>query len=99
MSYLFGLVTTGSLSRHENAKRLPMLPAIIAYEIILGVSAGELYEGLSVGIQNDIKRRARSLIAVLERRPRSKSRDHKIAFLIKLTGGAFPNGGSNASQV
>lgn len=84
MAYLMGWVTATGISRHENGRRVPTLSVALAYELILGASVADLYEGLSHSAETLIVPRAKGLLAKLERLPASSLRDHRIAHLEDL---------------
>jgi hypothetical protein len=73
-----------SVTRHENAIRLPILRTALMYEMILRVPVRLLYHGLVFEAQEKVRRRVMGLCGSLERKPPSKLRDQKLAHLRSL---------------
>jgi transcriptional regulator with XRE-family HTH domain len=81
VAYLLGVVTGATVSRHESAERIPLLETALAYEVILGVAASELYEGELRRVEKGIRLRARGLRLRLERRPKCPELVRRIAYV------------------
>ena len=84
VAFLLGTMSGTAVSRHEIGGRMPILATALAYEVILGVSIRELYEGAFVEAQLRVQTRARGLCRSLERRPRTSIGDRKIALLSQI---------------
>src|SRR5688572_24742296 len=84
VAFLLGTMSGTAVSRHEKGGRMPILATALAYEIVLGVSIRELYEGAFCDAQLRVQTRARGLYRSLERRPRSTVGDRKIAVLQQI---------------
>ena len=81
VAYLLGVVTGATVSRHESADRIPLLETALAYEVILGVTASDLYEGELRRVEKGIRLRARGLRLMLERRSKSPEVIRRIAYV------------------
>lgn len=81
LAYLMGWVTATGISRHENGRRLPTLAVALHYEIILGESVSNIYQGLSRSAETLILRRAEGLLAKLRKAPRSPRNLQRIKHL------------------
>ncbi len=86
MAFLLGSMSGTSVSRHENAQRLPILRTALMYEVILDATVSELYEGLFAEMQEAVCARARGLCASLERQKRTLTVQKKIALLQAIIG-------------
>jgi transcriptional regulator with XRE-family HTH domain len=67
---LLGVRTASKVSRYERNHRLPPLRTALAYEAILGKPIAELFGGTSAAIEEEVRRRARSLGNASARPPR-----------------------------
>jgi DNA-binding XRE family transcriptional regulator len=86
LAFLCGAMSGTSVARHENAKRLPLLRTALIYEVVLRVPVRAIYERVVYDARQMVRRRAVGLRMGLERKPRTKSRDHKIAHLAGVIG-------------
>lgn len=84
VAFLLGTMSGTAVSRHEKGARMPILKTALAYEIVLGVSIRELYEGAFFDMQLRVQTRARGLYRSLERRPKTSVGDRKIALLKRI---------------
>lgn len=81
VAFLAGAMSGTSVARHENSKRLPLLPTALVYELILRVPVRTLYERIVYETIRTVRQRAIGLCASLERQTRTRLRDRKIAHL------------------
>src|SRR5690242_17667076 len=58
MAFLAGSMSGTSVTRHENARRLPLLRTALIYELILRVPVRSLYEGLLFETMTMVRTRA-----------------------------------------
>ena len=58
VAFLLGLESGADVSRHEQNRRVPSLDAALAYELILGQPAGELFAGRLGRLRRRISLRA-----------------------------------------
>jgi DNA-binding XRE family transcriptional regulator len=86
VAFLLGSMCGTSVSRHEQAKRLPVLKTALMYEAIFGATIREIYEGVFVEVQGSVRRRARGLCTSLQRRKKTPSLERKIALLKAIIG-------------
>ena len=84
VAFLCGGMSGTSVSRHERGVRFPLLRTALAYEMILGVSVRELYEGLCHEAIRTVQARAAALYRSLERQPESARRNHKLRHMTAL---------------
>ena len=84
LAFLLGCMDGTAVGLHENGRRIPVLRSILAYELVLGASARELFEGVFAQVRSDVINRARGLCSSLRRKPKSRERDQRIAFLSSL---------------
>lgn len=69
LSHLIAVDGGSSVSRYEQGLRFPELETLLALEIVLGQSVGELYLGLSERMRNQVAGRARELLEKLDDTP------------------------------
>src|SRR5579862_6973738 len=74
VAFLLGSMSGTSVSRHEQAQRVPILHTALKYEIILNASVRDLYEGLFAEVRETVQARARGLCASLERQRSTRIR-------------------------
>lgn len=67
VAWLLGCRAGSKVSRYERFARTPSLPTVIAYELILGTPARELFKGTFQAVILATARRARYLIRLLKR--------------------------------
>jgi transcriptional regulator with XRE-family HTH domain len=84
VAFLCGAMCGTSVSRHERGVRLPLLRTALTYEIVLGVSVRELYEGLFREAIGTVQTRAAGLYRSIEREPENATRDLKLRHLKAL---------------
>jgi DNA-binding XRE family transcriptional regulator len=81
IAFLCGAMSGTSFTRHESAERLPVLRTALMYELIFRVPVRDIYEGVVDEARHVVRARAAALCASLERKPKTRARDHKIAHL------------------
>lgn len=81
---LVGLENGGNVSRHEQGIRTPELARILAYEVLYGTSAGELFREELQRHQVEIRRRAKKLHKELSKKPATAFNKRKLAALEEL---------------
>lgn len=84
VAYLLGVVKGSTISRHESAKRIPLLETTLAYQVILGVSVSDLYEGELRRVEKGVRLRARGLRLFLERHPQCPDLHRRIAYIRRI---------------
>jgi len=65
---LLGFHNDAPVSRYEKGHHLPPLRTALAYNVILGVSLGELFSGIRLGIEKEVLPHIKELRAKLEKR-------------------------------
>lgn len=86
VAFLLGSMSGQSVSRHEHAKRLPILKTALMYEAIFGAPVREIYEGVFVEVRGTVQARARGLCASLEKKKPTKCLERKISLLKAIIG-------------
>jgi len=81
VAFLLGAMYGSNVCAHERGRRIPGLRTILAYEIILGVPARDLYEGVFHEVRAQVLERARGLSTHLKRKTTATHRNQKIARL------------------
>ena len=72
---MLGWKNEAQICRHESSLRKPGLEALIAYEILYGVSLRRLFPRLSRDVERDVRSRAALLAREIRRKPdRSSAR-------------------------
>jgi hypothetical protein len=66
------------------------LGSLLAYEFVLGASAGRIFKARYIRIRTEMAPRIRGLITSLRRQRGTKLREKKIAHLSQLLGGDGP---------
>lgn len=85
IAFLLGSSIHGTnVGKHERGKRLPLLRNVIAYEIVLGASLRELYEGMYQEVRVEVLSRVRALHGLIERKRRGPHRVLKLSTLQTL---------------
>lgn len=84
ISLLLGLVSAANISRHECSRKVPGLRAVLCYEIICNAPVRDMFLGQVCSLEKEIRKRAISLRAKWEKRPRSRARDRSLAALKRL---------------
>ena len=84
VAFLCGAMYGTSVARHERASRLPMLKTALMYELILGASVRQLYDGVYHVAREAVRARASGLLASLQRKPQTPKREQKLAALRRL---------------
>lgn len=84
IAFLLGAMCGSNVCRHEQGQRIPSLRTLLAYEIVLGASPRELFEGVFHEVQELVVERARGLHNYIKRRPRAPRRRHRLATLQSL---------------
>jgi transcriptional regulator with XRE-family HTH domain len=81
VAYLLGRECGTQVSRYERFKRQPSLTTVVAYEVIFGAAAQELFAGVAERIKPTIQKRARSLTQRLQAGKQTRMVGQKLAFL------------------
>jgi len=68
VAFLLGSHNGAQVSRYEKDHRLPPLRTALVYATIFGVSLGELFSGIRLGVEKEVLRRIKELRAKLEKR-------------------------------
>lgn len=84
MAFLLGSVYGTNISKHESGQRLPLLRNALAYEIVLRTPLRRLYHGMTCSVREEVYCRVRALVASLERKRRTRSREIKIRMLREM---------------
>lgn len=61
VAFLLGSKNGSKVSRYENFSRMPSPETILAYELVFGVPANELFAGVFQKVEKEVLRRARLL--------------------------------------
>ena len=67
--------------RYEHCTQRPRLEMVLAYEIVTGTPARELFAGLYDDIEQQIQKRSCQLAQRLKRRPADRATETKLEFL------------------
>jgi DNA-binding XRE family transcriptional regulator len=81
IAFLCGAMSGTSFTRHESAERLPALRTALMYELIFRAPVRSIYEGAVEEVRLIVRTRATALCASLERKAKTRAREHKIAHL------------------
>jgi DNA-binding XRE family transcriptional regulator len=81
VAFLLGAMYGSNVCAHEKGRRIPALRTILAYEIILGAPARDLFEGIFHEVRAQVLERARGLSSHLERKTTVTHRNQKITRL------------------
>lgn len=81
VAWLLGCQAGSKVSRYERFARTPSLPTVIAYELILGTPARELFRGTYEAVILVIARRVRDLLRGLRKQQTSRLLVSQIAAL------------------
>lgn len=84
IAYLLGIESGAAVSRHERGVREPNLQNTLAYSIIYGIVANELYDQRCSEICADLWARVEQLRTDLRLEMQSRRRDRKIQMLERL---------------
>jgi len=68
VAFLLGSHDSAQVSRYERGHHLPPLRTVLAYTTIFGVSLGDLFSGIQLGVHKEIMPRIKQLRAKLEKR-------------------------------
>jgi transcriptional regulator with XRE-family HTH domain len=68
VAFLLGSHDGAQVSRYEKGHHLPPLRTALAYATIFGVSLGNLFSGVQLGVRKDIAPRVKKLRTQLEKR-------------------------------
>ena len=66
VAFLLGMNGGAKISRHERRSGVPTLETALAYEALYGVPVRELYAGVYEKVEQEVKRRARTLAGRLD---------------------------------
>ena len=83
LGFLLGGMSGRTVRRHEQGRDATMRN-VLAYEFVLGVSAGRLFKGPYVQLRTEMAPRIRGLVANLRRQKETKLRNKKIEHLEQL---------------
>src|ERR1019366_3407404 len=81
VALLVGSQTGACVSRHERFRRQPTLQTALAYEIIFGTAARDLFPGLFADVQKVTLARANTLAEILRASPTVSHAVHKLNLL------------------
>ncbi|MGO8735354.1 MAG: helix-turn-helix transcriptional regulator [Terriglobia bacterium] len=81
---LIGTQTGASISRYERFSRQPTLQTALAYEVIFGIPAQELFSGLFEGAKKATLARANTLAEELRALPSARRPVHKLNLLQEI---------------
>jgi transcriptional regulator with XRE-family HTH domain len=81
---LVGTQTGASISRYERFRRQPTLQTALAYEVIFGVPAQELFPGVFEGVKKATLARANTLAEELRALPSARRPVHKLNLLQEI---------------
>lgn len=90
LAWLMGSASGSKVSKYERFTREPSLKAVLAYEIVFGVPARELFAGVFEAVRMVTSRHARSLIKRLERDGQSTETAVKLAALRSIIESSEP---------
>ena len=88
VAFLLGCQSGAKVSRYERLARQPSLETILAYEVLFGTPASELFAGVYAKVEQRLKRRVRRMIARLSEDKPTKRTLRKLAALNALLGPA-----------
>ena len=81
MAFVLGSGSGTTVSRYEHYTQRPRLETVLAYEIVTGTPARELFAGLYDDIEQQIHKRSRQLAQRLKKRPPTRATETKLEFL------------------
>jgi transcriptional regulator with XRE-family HTH domain len=81
LGFLLGAHQGESVSRYEHGDRLPSFDALVAYEMIFGTRACDLFPNRCEKIEKNVQARVRKLVTKLAKQPQTSRRQHTIARL------------------
>lgn len=84
MAFLLGCNSGAKVSRYERFTNQPHLKATLAYELVFGVSARQLFAGLVQDVEQDLKCRARLLVQKLGTADQDRKMARKLTILRTL---------------
>ncbi len=87
MAFLLGYQSGTKVSRYERFARQPSLQVVLAYKIIFGVDARELFAGVFEDVERQTLRRVQLLTEKLSQARPSCLTDQKLAVLRAVTSG------------
>lgn len=91
LAWLMGSASGSKVSKYERFACEPSLKAVLAYEIVFGVPARELFAGIFEAVQMVAGRRARSLLKRLERGGADATTAAKLAALRSIVESGDPS--------
>jgi hypothetical protein len=86
LGFLLGGMSGRTVRRHERGREANMR-SVLAYEFLLGASAGRLFKGPYTRVRTEMAPRIRGLIASLRRQKETKLRNKRIEHLERLLDG------------
>ena len=81
MAFLVGSGSGTTVSRYEHYTQRPRLEMVLAYEIVTGTPARELFAGLYDDLEQQIQKRSRQLAQRLKTCPPDRATETKLEFL------------------
>ena len=84
VAFLFGWQSSKSITRHEWARREPVLRTVLAYEVLFAAPVSELFAGVYDEVELAIIERAHALYARLEISEPSPRLTRKLAALRRI---------------
>lgn len=87
VAFLLGCHSGTLVSRYERFARNPRLETTLAYEVVLGTPARELFAGISQKVELRTFRRARLLARKLSEAKQDRMTGRKIEILESITSG------------
>ena len=90
MAFLLGGESGVTVSRYEHARRIPDLERILAYEVIFGAPAAELFAGVYQKVDQITHKRVGALAARLAAKPQTARTRSKLELLGRLVAQPTP---------
>ena len=87
VAFLLSCHSGAKVSRYERSKRIPPLETIFAYEVILGMSARELFAGIRERAEKRARHHMRLLASRLARKINNPRLARKVDYLRALAKG------------
>ena len=81
VAYLVGAKSGARISRHEHFKESPNLQTLLAYELLFGTPARDLFGGIHREVEQKLRDRIRCLIRKISRVGKNRVAKQKIEML------------------
>jgi len=91
VAFLLGCGTEAVVSRYENGARRPSLETVLTYQVVLGISAHELFRGLFQKVEKEARERAQILAEGLRQAKPNPRISRKLNTLAAIASPAFSN--------